>query len=249
MTGAATLWLLRTVERPLAKARLVCFPHAGGSASFFREWGENLHGVEVFAVCYPGRAERIAEEPPTDLIRLGRDIADAVAALGDDRPVSLFGHSLGAAVALETARRLEELGRGPERLFASGSRDAPLPDADEYEDQAPESLAQRLIELGGTDAELVADPYFQELVLPYIVSDGAMFHAYANPLKPVLRCPVTTIFGDDDVDADRRPWRELTASTLDEHVVPGDHFYLTPRPPYALLQRYLDPASYPAGAE
>ncbi|MFE0020211.1 thioesterase II family protein [Amycolatopsis sp. NPDC059021] len=249
MTGDAMVWLHRTVERPEAEARLVCFPHAGGSASFFRDWGGNLPGIEVFAVCYPGRAERIAEEPPTDLIQLGADIADAVVSLGDDRPVSLFGHSLGAVVALETARRLEELGRGPARLFASGSRDAPLPDAAEYEDQSPESVAQRLVELGGTDAELVADPYFQELVLPYIVSDGAMFHAYPNPMEPVLQCPVTTIFGDEDVDADRRPWRELTSSALDEHVVPGDHFYLTPNPPYALLQRQLAAASNPAGAE
>ena len=228
------------VENP--RQRLVCFPHAGGSASFFRDWGHHLPGIEVHAVCYPGRAERIDEPPPADLRLLAAEIAEAVVPLAD-RPLALFGHSLGAAVALEAARALQERGIAPAHLIASGSRAAPLPDPAELAtDEDPDAVAARLVRLGGTDAELADDPYFRELVLPYVISDGRMFHAYAHRSEPMLHCPVTTIVGDRDADADRRPWPELTDAGFAERVVPGEHFYLIDEPPYALVRDRLDAA-------
>jgi surfactin synthase thioesterase subunit len=233
---SSEVWLYRAVAHPDPRFRLICFPHAGGAASFFRAWGGHLADadVEVLAVRYPGRAERIDEPPATDLRALADDIAAAVAPLAG-RPVALFGHSLGAAVALETTRSLQELGVEVAHLFASGSTDGPLPDPGEFTDDADDdATAVRLLELGGTPPELAADPDFLELVLPYVRADGAMFHAYQHRTEPGLRCPVSTIVGDVDVDADRRPWHELTGE-FREHVVSGDHFYLIAEPPYALI--------------
>ncbi|MEU7935782.1 thioesterase II family protein [Microbispora bryophytorum] len=245
MSERTELWLQCLRPRREARQRLVCFPHAGGSASFFRAWGDHLPGSEVHAVRYPGRAERIQEPVPTDLVRLARDVADVLESFGD-RPLALFGHSMGAVVALETARALEARGVRVTHLFASGSRegDCPPPVADEDfpEDFPGDDAATiaRLIELGGTDPELAADPDFQELVLPYIRGDSRMFHAYEFRPLPTLRCPVTTIVGDADGDADRRPWSMLTEGGFREHVVPGDHFYLMDAPPYALIAEVLD---------
>ncbi|MDQ8706958.1 alpha/beta fold hydrolase [Streptomyces sp. LHD-70] len=232
-------WLHCPTPLPDPRRRLVCFPHAGGSAAFYRDWGRQLPGTEVHAVRYPGRAERIAEPPATDLRALAADIADAVEPLAD-RPLLLFGHSMGAAVALETARRLESRGIHPAHLVASGSRDAPYPQdtealADDDEDDA--TVVARLLALGGTDPELAADPEFQELVLPYVRADGALFHGYTpRPDDPALSCPVTTVVGDADDDADRRPWHRLTTGPHREQGVTGDHFYLVPSPPFALLR-------------
>jgi surfactin synthase thioesterase subunit len=226
-------WLHCAVPRPGARFRLICFPHAGGTASFFRDWGNHLADVETHAVRYPGRAERITEPPTTDLRTLAIDIAAAVAPIAD-RPVVLFGHSLGAVVALETVRSLQERDVEVAHLFASGSADGPLPCPAEPVGEDDDATILRLLELGGTPPELAADPDFQELVLPYVRADGRMFHAYEHRAEPFLRCPVSTIVGDADADADRRPWRELTG-TFREYVVPGDHFYLLAKPPYALL--------------
>ncbi|MEJ3744818.1 alpha/beta fold hydrolase [Actinomycetes bacterium KLBMP 9797] len=235
MSGDRDRWLDRAVDCPGARQRLVAFPHAGGSAGFFREWGHHLPGTEVLAVRYPGRAERIDEPPPTDMVRLGRDVATALAGL-DDLPLTLFGHSMGAVVALETARALRESGTQPAHLIASGARNGPLPPAGAPTELEADALALRLAKLGGTDPAMLDDPFFQELVLPYIRGDGAMFHAYTHRREPVLHCPVTTVVGADDVDADQRPWAELTEAGFREHVVPGHHFYLVGHPPYGLLR-------------
>ncbi|MEJ3746444.1 aminotransferase class III-fold pyridoxal phosphate-dependent enzyme [Actinomycetes bacterium KLBMP 9797] len=233
MTAPALLY--SDAPRPQASARLVCFPHAGGSPSFFRGWGRNLPDVEVYVACYPGRAERIEEPPPTDLCRLAVDLAAEILPLAD-RPLALFGHSLGAVVALEVARELERRGVSPCHLFASGSRAAPLPDRDpDGFDDDPDAVLAQLVRTGGTDPELATDPMFQELVLPYVIADGRMFHAYAAAPRPVLRCPITTIVGDADPDADQRPWHDLTVGEVREVTVPGDHFYLSGNPPYGIL--------------
>jgi pyochelin biosynthetic protein PchC len=238
MTSNAHLWLEAAVECPEPRQRLICFPHAGGSASFFRDWGNHLPGTQVLAVRYPGRSERIDEPSPTDLRRLAGEIAGAVASVADG-PLALFGHSMGAVVALETARCLEQRGVRLAHLFASGSRNAPLPDPAEYTDADDDTLSLRLVGLGGTDSELANDPFFRELVLPYVRGDARMFHAYGHRSEPVLSCPVTTIAGDADADADRRPWPELTRGGFRECVVAGDHFYLIAKPPFALVEESL----------
>jgi pyochelin biosynthetic protein PchC len=237
MIAQTELWLHCAVPRPLADQRLICFPHAGGSASFFRDWGQHLPDIEVHAVRYPGRAERIDESSPTDLAWLGARVAEALLPLAQ-RPIVLFGHSMGAVVALETARSLTKRGMAVAHLFASGSRNAPLPEPTPFTDDA-ETVTARLVALGGTDAELAEDLFFQELVLPYVISDGRMFHSYTNPTQPRLACPVTTIVGDVDADADLRPWPALTDGEFRERTVPGDHFYLIDAPPYALLRERL----------
>jgi len=231
----ARLWLDRPVPCPGARQRLVCFPHAGGSAAFFRDWGRHLPGTEVLAVRYPGRAERIDEPSPTDITRLGTDAATALLEGYTGLPLVLFGHSMGAVVALEAARALQRNGVTPGHLVVSGSRNAPLPEPGEESAESDEEVAERLAQLGGTDPAALADPFFRELVLPYIQDDGKMFHAYEHRAEPVLHCPVTAIVGDVDVDADRRPWAELTDRGFTERIVAGHHFYLIDRPPYGLL--------------
>jgi amino acid adenylation domain-containing protein len=229
-----TPWLRSEVTRPSATGRLICFPHAGGSAAFFRHWGHQLPNLWVHAVCYPGRAERLQEAPQMDLLQLATDIAEAVALVAD-RPLILFGHSLGAVVALETARALFARGLPVAHLFASGSSDAAVPEWPASRDHEDDGEAiQHLLRLGGTDPELASDPDFQALVLPYLRADGRMYRAYAHRAEPALQCPVTTIVGDADHDADRRPWSTLTAN-FEERTMAGDHFYLLTDPPFTLL--------------
>ncbi|RII89311.1 thioesterase II family protein, partial [Clavibacter michiganensis] len=85
---------------------------AGGAATAYRGWAPFApRGVEVLAVQYSGRGDRYGDPVSPDLDTLAAEVAEAVDALPERLPVVLFGHSMGALVAYETARVLAARGR------------------------------------------------------------------------------------------------------------------------------------------
>ncbi|MFC4606046.1 thioesterase II family protein [Rhodococcus kronopolitis] len=56
----------------------MCFPHAGGSAVAYRSWTPSP-AVEVHAVQYPGRADRMRDPFLTDARQMAKSIAAAPA--------------------------------------------------------------------------------------------------------------------------------------------------------------------------
>ncbi|MBT2405505.1 MULTISPECIES: thioesterase II family protein [unclassified Streptomyces] len=240
------VWTQVVEARPFAAERMVCFPHAGGSPYFFRPWAKALGAYEIHAVCYPGRAERFAEECAAELVPMAREIAAELLASDDERPAVFFGHSMGAIVAYEVVRALEEAGSGVAHLFASGAKAPHLMTGDPVAAAAwdEESIARTLIELGGTDPELLNNRAFVELVMPYIGADFRMLAAYEGQPRPPLHCPVTAVVGDADprvTTAHSAAWRESTRGPAVALTVPGEHFYLADRPPFGLIEEALRP--------
>ena len=104
--GLARQWFRSIRRQAKPEARLVCFPHAGGSASFFLDWADLMPaGVELLAVRYPGREDRILDPPAGSMDALVEPLLQACSALSDV-PLAFFGHSMGAVVAHEVAQRL-----------------------------------------------------------------------------------------------------------------------------------------------
>ena len=63
-----TPWIRRFKPTDIGYVRLVCFPHAGGSASYFNPVSARFSpGVDVVALQYPGRQDRRNEPCVTDL--------------------------------------------------------------------------------------------------------------------------------------------------------------------------------------
>src|SRR5687768_11036475 len=100
-------WIQRPRPRPAARLRLFCIAHAGGGASVFRGWANALPGfAEVCPVQLPGREQRISERPFDRAEPLAEALADAVLRRAD-LPFAVFGHSNGALIGFELARRLD----------------------------------------------------------------------------------------------------------------------------------------------
>ncbi|PSK61939.1 putative thioesterase TesA [Micromonospora sp. MH33] len=223
--------LLRCFDpRPLPGFRLVCFPHAGGTAAFFRRWNSALPAsAELLAVQYPGREDRLSDPLPATLGELADSAAGALVPLSTAGLI-LFGHSMGAALAYEVAQRLERAGRPPQLLVVSGR---PAPHRQRVETVhvgGDEAILADLRRLGGTDGSLLDDPALRELVLPSLRADYRLIEDYwpADPL-PTLSCAVAGFSAAGDTEAsdeEMRAWADVTTGRFDSRVFPGDHFYL-----------------------
>ncbi|WFE65087.1 alpha/beta fold hydrolase [Micromonospora sp. WMMD714] len=228
-----TSWLRRYRPRPAATRRLVCFPFASGNATFYRQWAVRLPAdVEVVAVQYPGRLDRIHEPCVTDMDTMVDGIVAALQPLLRD-DLTLFGHSMGAAVAYEVAHRLEHgLGLPPRRLIVSG-RPAPQHHRPGVKHLgSDEELWDELRRLGGTTDETLAHPELRTALLPTLRADYRLVETYRPTLGAPLSVPVTAITGDDDPEAhvpEVADWRRRTTGEFHLRVLPGHHFYLIDR--------------------
>ncbi|AXB47497.1 thioesterase II family protein [Amycolatopsis albispora] len=230
-------WVRRFHPAPAAPHRLLCLPHAGGSASYFFPVSRSLSpGIEVLAVQYPGRQDRRAEPLIDSIEVLADQVTDAIDGF-TDKPLAIFGHSMGATLGFEVARRLEKRGVVSAALFASGRR-APSRHRDErFHEGSDDELLANVRSLAGTDQALLGDDEIVRMVLPAIRADYRAAETYRYPEGPDLSCPIFAMVGDNDPKAtvdEASSWERHTSGPFELKVFPGGHFYLNEHSPAIL---------------
>ncbi|WP_327065626.1 alpha/beta fold hydrolase [Kitasatospora sp. NBC_01250] len=228
-SAAHDLWIRRFHQAPDAKVRLLCLPHAGGSASFYFPVSAALSPqIEVLSVQYPGRQDRRLEPSIGTITELADQVHRVLGAL-DDRPLALFGHSMGAVLGFELARRLEAEGRVPAALFVSGRRGPATHRAEFVHQRDDDGLVGELKTLSGTNTALLGDEEILRMILPAIRNDYRAIETYERPPGGPLSCPIVTLIGDDDPKStvdEAKVWAEETTGDFSLRVFPGGHFYL-----------------------
>ncbi|SES46678.1 Surfactin synthase thioesterase subunit [Streptomyces sp. yr375] len=229
-----SLWVRRYHQAPGSRVRLICFPHAGGSASYFNPVSAALSpAVEVAAIQYPGRQDRRAEPCVGDLRELAALVWEQLRPVLAERPevpTALFGHSMGSIVAFEVARLMErEPGTGPLVLFASGRRAPAIPHDDDISGRDEAGIVAEMRALGGTDSRVLADPELLEMVLPALRNDYRAVESYCSDADTRISAPVSVLVGDTDPRTSMEQahaWSGHTSGTMEIHTYPGGHFYL-----------------------
>jgi surfactin synthase thioesterase subunit len=231
-TASTGEWVRRFHPSDTSEARLVCFPHAGGSASYYYPMSEALApGTETLAIQYPGRQDRRAEPCIENLDELA-DEAFAALRGWADKPLVFFGHSLGSILAYEVAARFQRsAGAPPAWLIASGYPAPSRLRGGDVHRRDDAGLIDVLRSSGGTDEHWLADQDLMASVLPAVRGDYRAIETH-RPAPGVLNCPITMLVGDADPQAtleEAQAWRAHTSSEFELRVFPGGHFYLNDR--------------------
>jgi amino acid adenylation domain-containing protein len=224
---------------------LVCFPYAGGNAVNFQPMAAALRGsgLAVYAVELPGHDLAAEREPFVPIAQVVEQVVDEIARRGLTK-VLLWGHSSGTALAVETARVLQERGVAVQRVFlgaqllgnATGRRAALA----ELEGRSNADIAAGLssdsgyTELGELDAQRA-----EHVGAAYRHDYGSALRYFADvlddPPAVKLTAPVTVLVGDDDPSTAEFPRRYREWELLAEHVelhelAGGGHYFLRTRP-------------------
>jgi medium-chain acyl-[acyl-carrier-protein] hydrolase len=219
-------------DNSAVRCRLFCLPHAGGAATFYRPWRHLLPpAIDVCPLELPGHGARIDEPPFREMSALVETLCGVLRPLLTV-PFSLFGHSVGACLAYECARRLRSAdGRLTVHLFVSGRR-APHrhPSDATLRALCDDDLLVALKQFGGIPPAVMARDELMTALLPAIRADLEMVEKYKVETGECVPCPITAFGGANDQSVDvhsLEAWRCFTSASFRVRVFAGGHFYFS----------------------
>jgi len=228
----ASDWVVQPMPRPEARMRLICFPYAGGGASAFFDWPKLVpDDVELCIVQLPGRESRLREPLLTDMVEVVDKVANELLAF-TDRPFAFVGHSMGAIVCFEVARRLRELGATiPKQLFLSARGAPQLQESSEpLRFLENDEFIERLGAMYGAVPDAIRQSVeLQNVFVPILRADVALLETYKYSIGEPLACPVTVLGGSGDPAISPNMlagWQELTSAAFAQHEYAGEHFFI-----------------------
>lgn len=235
MAPDSSVWSICYQARPAARVRLLCFPYAGGNAQTYRRWHQLLPpSIEVHAAQLPGRMPRLSETPLTSIAALVNSVAPVIATWPRDKPLVLFGHSMGAIVAFETARALSAFGLNIAHLAVSARTAPHLKQRRRLIHQLSNAdFIGELRDMGGTPDEVLRDDEMMALVLPALRSDFTAIETYRPLTTKALSCNISVFGGDSDAAVlvdDLLPWQDHTQGMALVEMLPGGHFFIDENP-------------------
>ncbi|MCX8957632.1 thioesterase II family protein [Erwinia psidii] len=248
------VWFKKSPKGNPSYPHVFCFSHAGGNAEAYLQWQESLLSeVCLIAICLPGTGHRFAEPYPASVEALSADIAQQIDAVyhGD---FYLFGHSMGAVLAYEVARKVKKSARG---LIVSGSAaPASIPSARvvKMNGMTDEAFAKEMVFFNGLDPQLAASNEFISLFLARLRKDFELIGRYKHHAGNMLSIPVFSILGDQDPHVSSEAtgqWRSVTSEAYSCFTVPGDHFYFNqyPQSVVDIIKHVLSTQSYNCGQQ
>ncbi|MFD6397501.1 thioesterase II family protein [Nocardia sp. NPDC060249] len=228
-TDLALRWLRELGSGAPGRPVLVCLPHAGGTAGFFRPLSVTLARTHrVLAVQYPGRQDRFREPLIGDVESMAEEIADVLRTTVAGQ-IELLGHSMGALIGFEVARLLDtDANTQVRHLTATNARppasSSPRPYLHEFGDA---QFLERISALGGTESSIFDHPETRAMYLPSLRSDYGAVERYRAAESADVGCGITVLAGLRDPlvpAATARGWRAHTRGRFRVRVLDADHF-------------------------
>ncbi|MBB1584460.1 thioesterase II family protein [Serratia sp. OS31] len=222
-SNGCVLRLSRPLTTPVTK-QLVVFPHAGGGTSFYQHWRDLLPDeTDLFVVQYPGREE--AQNVPfwtTATQAIEACSHDLRSSLGI-APMVIFGHSMGALLAMQVAGALAGSRFHFETVLSAQRVPSELLSL--QHEQQRLAVLESIVTFSERSGSLVLDDITRPMVTGLILQDLQLLGKLAAKPLPGLS---PRIFGGDQdplVNAlSLLQWQEdLPGSQV--RFFPGDHFY------------------------
>lgn len=213
--------------------KLICLHFAGGNGYFYYKWKKHLPEIEVVPIDLPGHGSKINQELlycfDDAVTSIYNELID-VASNGKDYVI--FGHSMGGIFIPHILKRLEKMSKLlPMGVIISGACPPNVERIKEkkFTEISDDELVDRILEMGGTDKNIVRTEEFKNYFLPIIKADYAILsnHEYLNVSLNFLG-KVAIFNGNEDTIPLKfeKEWAEYFGKIINIKHFMGRHLYL-----------------------
>ncbi|CAM3822747.1 thioesterase II family protein [Xenorhabdus thuongxuanensis] len=223
--GAVRLSMTSTAP---VRHQLVIFPHAGGSVDFYRSWRDCLPpDVDLIVMQYPQVPQDETITDWHDPLAAIRRCTRSLSSLLGIAPVTLFGHSMGALLALHVASAMAESRFRIEQLIVSSQHTPSSLQGLLKTDNDVDCLKDRALVLGEVAGMNTLDDSTQNFLGMLIRQDLVLLRQLA--VLPVGELPTTRIFGGEEDPmiglSNLKEWSCFLSRNTAPETFPGGHFY------------------------
>ena len=215
----------------MKKTQLFLLHFAGGSRYSFQFLHSLLLEFEVHALELPGRGKRMGEDLLRDFDAAAQDLYNQILQQTDSMDYIIYGHSLGAYLALTVTHMLEKANRGPACLVVSGNAGPGVHSGRERYLLDHEAFLDELKRLGGVPKEVLEDEELLDFVLPVLRADFELADKNYFDESASVSAPIFVLMGSEEEDVkDVGNWGKFTRSSFGYKIVKGGHFFIFDHP-------------------
>lgn len=208
--------------------KIIAYPFAGGSTYSYARLARD-HAHDWITLDPPGHGSNMRLPLMHSIPEMVSALLEPTLRASAGNAYVLFGHSMGAYIALAMLDRLVELGASlPQRLVLSGAA-APHSRVLQHHAELPQKeFLDWVANMGGISAEVLAEPQLMELFEPILRADIGAAEAYVDGSERQHNVPVRILLGQADriALADGMAWADCFVTTPEVHTFAGGHFFL-----------------------
>lgn len=214
------------------RERVVLFPHAGGLAYSYYKLAKSIEtktGIPASVYEYAGHGEKLQMKPCCIFYEMIQMIVKELRKYVPAEGYYLFGHSMGAYIALEVAKQLQADGIPVKGLYVSGVT-SPYYQKRADQEINDQNIIRYLKILDSLPEEIMEKESLKEIYMDMIRNDFILLNSYqvenlqSRPFPKLL-----VLYGLEDPVIDEKrieEWADLDAEYFDIISYEGNHFYL-----------------------
>ena len=215
------------------KKQLIMLHFAGGNCYSFHFLKPYVPAEYSYCpIELPGRGKRMNESLLRNEIEATADLFHQINALRNSKPYILFGHSMGASLAIRVAKRLEEISDPPSRLILAGNAGPGTGEKKSRSSMSDEELKVELSMLGGVENEVLSNDDLFSFFSPIMRADfGLLENALELNDDFKVKIPITAVMGDaEETAGEIENWARFTLKDFKFYLLEGNHFFIHKHP-------------------
>lgn len=215
----------------MKKTQLFLLHFAGGSSYSYDFIKPYLHDFEIIQLELPGRGRRMDEALILDFNVAAQDLFQQILKRITSASFFVYGHSMGAYLALKIVSMLEKVNKRASYLIVSGNAGPGINEPVKRYLLDKHEFRKELKRIGGIPNEFFSNVELLEFYEPILRADFQISEeGDFNDVLPV-NTPLFAIMGDEEEKVKKiSNWANFTKLNFDYHIFPGDHFFIREQP-------------------